>query len=58
MQITNSEDLKEKWQRTEVENNIKSRKVQYLGHALRDEKYQHLHTVLQCEIYGKRPTIN
>lgn len=57
MKIINSEDLKEKWQRIEVENNIKSKKLQCLGHELRDEKYQHLHSVLQWEIYGKNSTM-
>lgn len=52
--ITNIEVLRRIGREKEVERTIKERKLQYLGHIMRGEKYNILRLIMQGKIEGKR----
>lgn len=53
--ITNAEVLRIMKKDTEIVNTIKIRKLQYLGHIMRNEnRYTILQAILQGKMYGKR----
>ena len=52
--ITNIQVLDRMSKQKEILNNIKIRKLQYLGHISRNSKYQLLQLIIQGKIQGKR----
>lgn len=52
--ITNIEVLQRLGKETELNTEIKIRKLQYLGHVMRGDKYQLLQVIMQGKIIGKR----
>lgn len=52
--VTNVEVLKRIGSKMLVLNTIKRRKMEYLGHVLRNGKYQLLHNIIQGKIEGRR----
>uniref|UniRef100_A0A8D9AE48 Uncharacterized protein n=1 Tax=Cacopsylla melanoneura TaxID=428564 RepID=A0A8D9AE48_9HEMI len=53
--ITNEEVLRRMGKEKEIMNTVKKRKLEYLGHIMRnEEKYCLLKTILQGKVYGKR----
>lgn len=52
--VTNDEVLRKMKKEKEVLNTIKIRKLQYLGHVMRGEKYVLLQIIIQGKIVGKR----
>ncbi|CAG9087673.1 unnamed protein product [Plutella xylostella] len=52
--VTNVEVLKRMHKQVELVRTIKQRKVAYLGHVLRNKRYQLLHTIIMGKVEGKR----
>lgn len=52
--ITNAEVMRRMCKEKEIISTIKKRKLQYLGHIMRGEKYQLLQIIMQGKIQGKR----
>ena len=52
--VTNVKVLRRMQKEAELLNTIERRKLQYLGHILRGEKYGILHLILQGKIDGRR----
>lgn len=53
--ITNDAVLRRMGKEREIINNVKKRKLEYLGHVMRNEqRYNLLQLILQGKIFGKR----
>lgn len=52
--VTNAEVLERMSKSKELLDTVKERKIQYLGHVMRGEKYELLRIVLEGKIKGKR----
>ncbi|MDK1801117.1 hypothetical protein LRR74_28510, partial [Klebsiella pneumoniae] len=52
--ITNKEVLRRMGKEKEIIDTVKIRKLQYLGHVMRGERYTLLQTIIQGKIQGKR----
>lgn len=52
--ITNVEVLQRLGKNTEILNTIKKRKLEYLGHIMRHERYRIMQLIMQGKIQGKR----
>ena len=52
--VTNDEVMRRMGKRKEILNTVKIRKLQYLGHVMRGEKYHLLQLVIQGKLQGKR----
>jgi len=52
--VTNVEVLRRTEKGVEILHEVKKRKLQYLGHVMRDQKYEILQLIIQANIVGRR----